>query len=328
MSPEDKLTQPCIVCDNVLGHRLHYPREMMFNSGEIFEYLECGYCGCLQITQIPEDLGRHYPNDGYYSYKPPKQNPLPEWMLHLRSARTRHLLGQKNTMGAILAMLTKNESVHFSWFRRGDITLESRILDIGCGVGELLLKLRREGFRNLQGADPFIREDIDYGNGVLILKRAPTELGGTFDFVMLHNSFEHMPDPKGTLGALRRLVSQDGTLLLRIPVADCYARRKYGIHWVQWDAPRHLYLYTVKSIHLLAEQAGFYVSEITYDSSFFQFASENYLRSYSLNERGVPPTGKRLAPFTLEERRHFSAFAHELNLQRDGDSACFYLRPR
>jgi len=328
MSPEDKLTQPCIVCDNVLGHRLHYPREMMFNSGEIFEYLECGYCGCLQITQIPEDLDRHYPNDGYYSYKPPKQNPLPAWMLHLRSARTRHLLGQKNAMGGILAFLTKNESVHFSWFRRGGLSLESSIVDIGCGAGELLLKLQREGFSNLQGADPFIREDIDYGNGVRILKQAPTELGGTFDFVMLHNSFEHMPDPKGTLAALHRLVSRDGTLLLRIPVADCYARRKYGIHWVQWDAPRHLYLHTVKSIHLLAEQAGFNVSEIVYDSSLFQFASESYLRSFSHSERVGAPTGKRLAPFSLEEREYFTAMADELNRLHDGDSACFYLRPR
>lgn len=249
-------------------------------------------------------------------------------MLHLRSARARHLLGQKNALGAILATLTKKESVHFSWFRRGGLTLESRIVDIGCGAGELLLKLQREGFRNLQGADPFVREDIDYGNGVRIFKRAPMELDGTFDFLMLHNSFEHMPDPKGTLGAMRRLVSQDGTLLLRIPVADCYARRKYGIHWVQWDAPRHLYLHTVKSIHLLAEQAGFYVSEVTYDSSFFQFASENYLRSCSLKERDGSPTEKHSVPFSLEEHRNFSALARELNRQRDGDSACFYLHPR
>jgi len=328
MSPEDTLTQPCIVCGNKLGHRLHYPHEMMFNSGDIFEYLECGYCGCLQITRIPEDLNRHYPNDGYYSYKPPKQKKLPAWMLHLRSTRTRHLLGQKNVLGAILATLTKKESVHFSWFRRGGLTPESRIVDIGCGAGELLLKLQREGFRNLLGADPFIREDIDYGNGVRILKQTPMELDGTFDFVMLHNSFEHMPDPKGTLGAMRKLVSQDGALLLRIPVADCYARRKYGIHWVQWDAPRHLYLHTVKSIHLLAEQAGFYVSEVTYDSSFFQFASENYLRGRSLNGRGASPAGEYSALFTPKERKHFSALARELNRQRDGDSACFYLRPR
>jgi 2-polyprenyl-3-methyl-5-hydroxy-6-metoxy-1,4-benzoquinol methylase len=327
MSPEDKLTQPCIVCNNKLGHRLHYPHEMMFNSDDIFEYLECGYCGCLQITQIPNNLSEYYPKDGYYSFKPPRQKNLPAWMLHLRSARTRHLLGQKNALGAMLANLTKKESVHFSWFRRGVLTLQSRIVDIGCGAGELLLKLQREGFHNLQGADPFIREDIDYGNGVRILKRAPAELDGTFDFVMLHNSFEHMPDPKGTLSALRRLVAQDGTLLLRIPVADCYARRKYGIHWVQWDAPRHLYLHTVKSIHLLAEQAGFYVSEVTYDSSLFQFASESYLRKPSLNGRGTSPARIKPAPFSLEERKHFSALARELNRQRDGDSACFYLHP-
>ena len=84
----------------------------------------------------------------------------------------------------------------------------------------------------------------------------------------------------------------------------------------------------ILKIHLLAERAGFYVSEGTYDSSFFQCASENYLRGCSLNGRGEPSAGKRSAPFSPEERKHFSALASELNRRRDGDSACFYLRPR
>src|SRR6185503_2630804 len=101
-------------------------------------------------------------------------------------------------------------------------TLDSRILDVGCGAGGLLLKLQREGFRSLLGADPFIQADIDYGNGVRVLKRTADNVDGQFDFVMLHHSFEHMPDPAASLRILAHKLAPKGTLLIRVPVADSH----------------------------------------------------------------------------------------------------------
>src|SRR6185503_4644963 len=112
-------------------------------------------------------------------------------------------------------------------------TLDSRILDVGCGAGGLLLKLQREGFRSLLGADPFIQADIDYGNGVKILKRGVDALEEQYDFIMLHHSFEHVPDPAAVLGKLALRLAPGRTLLVRVPVADSHARRTYGIHWYQ-----------------------------------------------------------------------------------------------
>ena len=34
-------------------------------------------CGCLQIAEIPPDLARYYPGEGYYSYRAPKEKRLP-----------------------------------------------------------------------------------------------------------------------------------------------------------------------------------------------------------------------------------------------------------
>ena len=45
-------------------------REMMFHTGEEFQYFECGHCHCLQIAEVPENLGDYY-GDSYYSYRPP-----------------------------------------------------------------------------------------------------------------------------------------------------------------------------------------------------------------------------------------------------------------
>jgi SAM-dependent methyltransferase len=322
------LAAACRICGNTEGNSAHFPKEMMFGWREEFEYLECAHCGCLQIAEIPADLAKYYPSDDYYSYKTPRQKRYPQWLLRLRHERTRYFLGEFSVAGAVLGMLSKR-SEHFDWFRQGRVSLDSRILDVGCGAGALLLKLQREGFRSLLGADPFIQADIDYGNGVRILKRGVGELEGGHDFVMLHHSFEHMPDPAAALAAVARTVAPGGVLLIRIPVSDCYARAKYGLNWVAWDAPRHLHLHTVKSMRLLAAGAGMEISNIAYDSTGQQLSSsELYLRGVPYVEHGKYRPGNSPNAFSQQEWDGFLKKAAELNRKREGDNACFYLRLR
>lgn len=303
---------------------------MMFGSHEVFEYTECARCGCLQIAAIPEDLAKYYPSDGYYAYKAPRQKHYPGWLLWLRHQRTRWWLGEFAPAGALLGALSR-PGEHFDWLRHARLNLDSRILDVGCGAGGLLLKLQREGFRSLLGADPFIQADIDYGNGVRILKREAEALEGEFDFVMLHHSFEHVPDPAATLRALRPRLAAGGTLLLRVPVADSAARRRYGINWYQWDAPRHLFLHTRRSVEILASAAGMQVQMVMHDSTGQQFtSSELYLRGIPYVEHGRyrPGGGEnaRADAFSQEEWDRYQAEAAALNRNGEGDSACFYLK--
>ena len=303
----------------------------MFGWREEFEYLECGRCGCLQIARIPADLAKYYPRDGYYSYKPPKKKHYPGWMLALRHERTRYFLGEFSLVGAAIGALSKRQE-HFDWLR-GRVSLDSRIVDIGCGAGGLLLKLQREGFRSLLGADPFIQADIDYGNGVKILKRGVETLEGQYDFIMLHHSFEHMPDSAAALKMLAPRLAPGGTLLLRIPVADCWAHKHYGLNWMAWDAPRHLYLHTRKSMALLAAGAGMEITGVVHDSSGQQFSSsELYIRGVPYVEHGKyrPDRGKDARPdaFSHAEWDSFQARAAELNRKGEGDTACFYLKLR
>jgi hypothetical protein len=84
------------------------------------------------------------------------------------------------------------------------------------------------------------------------------------------------------------------------------------------DAPRHLFLHTPHSIHLLAQKAGLTVDRIDYDSSFVQFASsEKYLRDI--------PYSDDFSMFSRKQMRDFSKEAERLNSIGDGDCACFYL---
>jgi hypothetical protein len=138
-----------------------------------------------------------------------------------------------------------------------------------------------------------------------------------------------MPDPAATIASLARKVAPGGALLLRIPVADCYARKKYGVNWLAWDAPRHLYLHTRKSMELLAAGAGMEIFNVVCDSHAQQFiSSELYIRGIPYVEHGKYRPGNGPNAFSRKQWDGYAKQAAELNRRGEGDSACFYLRRR
>jgi 2-polyprenyl-3-methyl-5-hydroxy-6-metoxy-1,4-benzoquinol methylase len=211
----------------------------------------------------------------------------------------------------------------FNWLKTVRISTKTvEILDVGCGNGRLLQKMNTVGFKNLIGIDPFIETDILYQSGVKIIK---TDVCGllnsnykTFELIMLHHSFEHMNNPRETLDQLYKLLNPDGQLLIRIPVSDSFAWRKYGVNWFQLDAPRHFFLHTTKSIALLAKDCGFMLEQIIYDSKDDQFLnSEKYCRDITLFANIKAP---------VSYYRKYKKQAVYLNKMNDGDQACFVLK--
>ncbi|HTC00202.1 MAG TPA: class I SAM-dependent methyltransferase [Ferruginibacter sp.] len=310
----------CKICNNTNHNKEISAKEMMFGFKDEFLYFECSICGCLQIVEIPENISKYYPHN-YYSYNlvfNKKRNILKSY---LNKKMLQFYSRQKNLLGWILSAKYKNP---YKWLpKEKKITIKTKILDVGCGSGDLLLSLKEAGFLNLNGVDPFIQEEIFFPNGITIFKKEIMDLDeGNYDFIMMHHSFEHMSNPLEVLHSAYTLLNKDGCLLIRIPVAGSYASRKYGINWVQLDAPRHFFLHTIKSIAILAENAGFKVKNIIFDSSEFQFlSSELYLKNIPLND----PLHKYPLHFSKAEINSFKIKAKELNSINDGDSACFYL---
>ena len=196
------------------------------------------------------------------------------------------------------------------------------ILDFGCGSGKLLLELQRQGFRRLTGFDPFLDSDILYPGGLEIRRELRPEWASSFDFVMLHHSFEHVADPEATLARLQDVVVPGGAVLLRTPIADSFAWRTYRTSWVQLDAPRHLFVHTRASIGLLARRTGFRVVTTRCDSRAFQFwASEQYERRIPLLDQRSYRESPADSIFSAREINEFERRAAALNEQGDGDQA-------
>src|SRR6476661_4755519 len=276
----------CRICGNSENNRLHTAREMMFGTRERFEYLECSRCGTLQLVDVP-DLAAYYPENYYAHDAVPVIDIERGWKRRVAArAIGRHLMQRSSKLGAAIAERRPWIAAQLPEYIRslaGRVGFDSRILDYGCGRGDLLRTLRVFGFRNLTGADKFIRDDISFGD-VRIYKRGLEELEPPFDLLMLNHSFEHLPDPQNALSQIHRLLSPDGVALIRIPVVS-FAWQKYGVNWVQLDAPRHLFLYTERAFRDLVEGSGLTVERVTYDSEIFQFfGSEQYEHDIPLND--------------------------------------------
>lgn len=319
----------CRICGNAENNRIHHAREMMFGTRDAFDYLECAACGTLQITKIP-DLSKYYPKD-YYSLSSNDEGFLKKTLRRRLVSRLtgKYLLGKNDFIGKIVAKKEDWIDLYFPDSLKEpllDLNFYSKILDFGCGGGQLLLNLHQFGFRNLTGADAFIDSDIFYPNNVKIYKKPLSSIDEKFDLVMLHHSFEHLPEPLEALREIRELLPEEKFCLIRIPlVAEAW--EKYGVDWVQLDAPRHLFLYTEKSFRALAEKAGFAVEKVIYDSTAFQFfVSEEYTRDIAMNDPRSFRGDFEKSIFTPEQMREWEREAARLNKENRGDQACFYLR--
>ena len=310
----------CEICGNEAGNKTHVAREMMFGRRDPFTYLECGACGCLQLLDPPANLAEYYPSD-YYSFQ------QHGWLMtQVRRRWAAYACGKTSPLGwFVTELFCPNNAI--AAVHRLKLPKSSRILELGSGSGRLLQDLAYFGYERVQGADPFIARDLTYPSGVRIEKKSYDQITGEFDLVMLHHAFEHMNRPRETLKGLAQRLADDGTLLLRIPVASSYGWRHYGVNWVHLDAPRHLFLHTFKSLESLAADAGLKVTDTIHEAEEISVTgSEAYARDIPMHDPRYPLATTRQRLLGWFGRKRDKAQVVEINRRGEADMICFYLR--
>lgn len=296
---------------------------MMFGSGDIFDYLECGNCGCLQITEIPRNMGDYYP-DEYYSLKNThqKQNYI---VRNLIRKRNQYYIYKKSILGRLIEKIFPNP--FFSLLGELKLDHNSMILDVGSGEGLLLNFINDLDFKKVIGIDPFLDRDVKVNN-MEILKKEINEMpeNNKFDLIMFNHSLEHISNQEETINKLSKLLSQKGTCIIKMPVKTDYIWGLYGTDWVQIDAPRHFFIHTLKSINLLLGEE-LVLKEVIFDSNEFQFwGSEQYRRNIPLESEKSYLVNPKKSIFSKQQINDYKKSAEKLNTEKSGDTATFIIK--
>lgn len=274
----------CRGCGATKG-RTHVVAEMMRRTGERFDYFECDRCGSLSRVGRPDDIARYY-GDDYYSFRtadpPPQPTGLRGKLKRLRDAG--ELFG--HPVGRRLAGRFPNPGL--SDLRRWlaacpDAHYGMRILDVGCGDGLLVRRLRSLGFINAFGIDPFLSPDR--ASETLRPIALPDLPEGRFDLIMLHHALEHDDDPAGLLAAAADRLASRGRVLVRVPVVSASTWGRFGVDWAELDPPRHAWLPTIAALVRLGHASGLAVDRVDFEADPFG------LRASRLAQRREPIGG-------------------------------------
>lgn len=193
----------------------------------------------------------------------------------------------------------KDESYYFSSIRNDlinlipDFSKECNILEIGCGTGATLKKLKDIGIasrvtgielypldqNHYELLDSFFLENIEN------MKFPPT-MQDAFDIILLGDILEHLIDPWTTLCKIKNLLKKNGRIIMSIPNIRHYSAIKSilldGDFKYSQDGifdQTHLRFFTKKNIVELITGASLEIERLT-----SQFDQENFkCKRYWLN---------------------------------------------
>jgi 2-polyprenyl-3-methyl-5-hydroxy-6-metoxy-1,4-benzoquinol methylase len=151
-----------------------------------------------------------------------------------------------------------------------------RVLDVGCGTGEVGRQLREEGATELTGIelDPDAASQAQSAYDTVVtasVEQALGDLDGPFDTIVTYDVLEHLVDPWSVLRELRQLAAPGGRLQISIPNArhvslfyDLILRGTFG--YTKLGGHRddtHLRWFTRKDIVAAVTDAGWKVTAVS-----------------------------------------------------------------
>lgn len=310
----------CPICRQAVGNRILTAREKMLGTLEPFDYLQCAACGHLHLIAPPANMGDYYAK-GYYSFH---ARAIPRWRQWLYRTRTAGLLGGGGVFGRALNRL--KPPYYAYWLGKTGLRLGNRVLDVGCGAGNLLRILQVAGLE-CTGIDPYLPSESTTPEGVRLIRRDLLAEPNTYHAILFNHSFEHVPNPREVMQQAAKLLEPGGCVVISMPLADSFAFFHYGPDWIQWDAPRHVHLFTKTSFQLLAEQTGLHVADTLLNSGRMQFwGSEEYRRNIFHHSKESYGHNPRQTLFTKRRLRDYDRWAKWLNQMGAGDQATFICR--
>jgi 2-polyprenyl-3-methyl-5-hydroxy-6-metoxy-1,4-benzoquinol methylase len=139
------------------------------------------------------------------------------------------------------------------------------LLDIGAARGDFMRVMQRHGW-NVTGIEP---STTDNPHGLDIHhERFPEECAlepARYDVVTAWAVWEHLHDPLSAFSRVAELLRPGGRFVFLVPnlrsINSRYARQE--------DVPRHLYMFSARTLRAYARRVGLEVAAVTHDTDLF-----------------------------------------------------------
>jgi SAM-dependent methyltransferase len=324
------LLKACPICFSGSVAETLVAKELSMGSGEVFEYCICSGCGSAYIANVPEDLSKYY--DGYYSFGDAKA-PIESSKLRQLAVKVYSLVVVKAGLSQLVRSAFRNPTPMQMRFLSPNLQAflflgakqDARILDIGSGNGEFVRMMRRFGYINAYGIDPFLNDDLTYPH---VRRSDILSERGVYDFLLFNHSLEHMLDPEKALRKSRELLSPGGKVVIQVPNMDASEFKRYKGHWCWMHAPFHIAIPSRRGLETMAARCGYKVIDtICTSRGDHYFYSEEYSRDIS--DRDPRSIRRKLEDGSLD-RSTFAEnarLAYALNKSLTGDWIAYYLAP-
>jgi SAM-dependent methyltransferase len=289
----EKVTRACVACGSSNAQQLGVKNEL--------EIVCCVSCGTIYTPYSPWYTSSYF-YLGYYLK--PEETQTPPFVLE----RLHEI------------------AADFAPYRQ-----HNRLLDLGCGAGDLLEAARKHGWQ-AQGVDVaahvvnHVRQrGFEVFEGELHEAAYPS---AHFDVVTAAELLEHIFEPRALLQEVARILRPGGLFWTTTPHARGISARMLGLKWRCIWPPEHLQLFSIRGLKELLLEAGFRDVHVdttggnpveiwhalgrtksapkTVDQHF-----DRVLTSYQLNESLMKSRSRRALKSTVNSL---------LNLSRLGDS--------
>jgi len=265
----------CPICDQPLRPTHVRAFDRLVTGDGPFTVAECASCQYgVTVPQLSdEELARYYPIEYYETYYEHSGKRSANSLYRLRGRVRRRSAARRYRRPPYLM----------------DGNTAGRMLDVGCGSGELLQHFAKRGWETYgidpgsSAADAAARRGARVHQGTL---RDQPWQPGSFQLITFQHALEHVDDPIDSLRRARALLAPGGLLIVDVPNWSCWQRRfLFRNRWAHLDLPRHQQHFSPRGLERLAAELDLRVRAVGTTSTTISTA---YSLHYLLAGRWTP----------------------------------------
>ena len=237
----------CPLCQNLAIHEMS-SNDLMFKKNKIYDYYFCRLCDLTFINPLPNlvEIKNFYP-DSYMVFEPArlkKINIIEKVRLQAKHGYI-NLINKDNYLFNLLGFCLLKSREHIDYVESG------KFLDIGCGNGSRLLKMRNLGWQvtgvelNKKAFNECVNHNLNVFNSTLENTKFKDN---SFDVVYMSHLVEHLANPCEIFEIVNKILKPNGLLYIKTPNRNSLGRKIFGKYWYANDIPRHLFLFSKKSL--------------------------------------------------------------------------------